>query len=264
MGIFGAGVPTLREIRSIGQRSVEELVDRYPITCRPVRDLLVDYLKERQPAIDYVTLRGRTYELARCFWLDLEQHHPGISSLRLPRDVASAWKQRLRTRSKKTTTRSGEKVEIEVERLSYLDTLASVRAFYLDLAEWALEDPGRWGPWVAPCPISQQDLSRRKSVRRRRANPGPVRPPARGPEQHLVPRAGHRPAAPAEPGRGPRLLGVGDHRGPPADRRPGRGTPGTQPPQPGPIPAARHRGTGAAAADRPVQDRRRTAPCRQP
>jgi Phage integrase family len=169
MGIFGAGVPTLREIRSIGQRSVEELVDRYPITCRPVRDLLVDYLKERQPAIDYVTLRGRTYELARCFWLDLEQHHPGISSLRLPRDVASAWRQRLRTRSKKTTTRSGEKVEIEVERLSYLDTLASVRAFYLDLAEWALEDPGRWGPWVAPCPISQQDLSRRKSIRRRKA-----------------------------------------------------------------------------------------------
>jgi integrase len=131
--------------------------------------LFVDYLKERQPGIDYVTLRGRTYELARCFWLDLEQHHPGIDSLRLPRDVANAWKQRLRTRSKKTTTRAGETVEIEVERLSYLDTLAGVRAFYLDLAEWALEDPGRWGPWVAPCPISQEDLTRRKFVRRRKA-----------------------------------------------------------------------------------------------
>jgi integrase len=169
MGIFGAGVPTLREIRSIGQRSVEELVDRYPIACRPIRDLLVDYLKERQPAIDYVTLRGHTYQLAKCFWLDLEQHHPGIDSLRLPRDVAGAWKQRLRTRSRATTTCTGEKIEVEVERLSYLDTVAGVRAFYLDLAEWALEDPGRWGPWVAPCPISQEDLARRKFVRRRKA-----------------------------------------------------------------------------------------------
>jgi hypothetical protein len=169
MGIFGAGVPTLREIRSTGQRSVEELVDRYPIACRPIRDLLVDYLKERQPAIDYTTLVNQCYQLARCFWLDLEQHHPGITSLRLPRDVANAWKQRLQTRSKTTTTRTGEKVEVEVERLSYLDTLASIRAFYLDLAEWALEDPSRWGPWVAPSPISQADLTRRKFVRRRKA-----------------------------------------------------------------------------------------------
>jgi len=129
----------------------------------------VEYLKERQPAIDYATLRGHTYQLARCFWLDLEQHHPGINSLRLPREVASAWKQRLQTRGKTTTTRTGEKVEAVVERLSYHDTLAGVRAFYLDMAEWALEDPGRWGPWVAACPISHEDLTRRKFVRRRKA-----------------------------------------------------------------------------------------------
>ena len=41
------------------------------------------------------------YHLVRCFWFDLEQHHPGIDSLRLPREVAGAWKRRLRT---KTTT----------------------------------------------------------------------------------------------------------------------------------------------------------------
>jgi integrase len=169
MGIFGPGIPTLREIRDTGQRTVEELVDRYPIACRPVRDLIVDYLKERQPAIDYVTLRNRAYQLARCFWADLEQHHPGITSLRLPRDVASAWKQRLRTRSTTTTTGAGEQTEATIERLSYLDILASVRAFYLDLAEWALEDPARWGPWVAPCPIRTEDLARRKFTRRRKA-----------------------------------------------------------------------------------------------
>jgi hypothetical protein len=34
--------------------------------------------------------------LGRLFWRDLELHHPGIDSLRLPPAVAEAWKQRLR------------------------------------------------------------------------------------------------------------------------------------------------------------------------
>ena len=169
MGVFGPGVPTLREILDTGQRTVEELVDRYPIAARPVRDLIVDYLKERQPAIDYVTLRNRSSQLARSFWADLEHHHPGIVSLRLPRDVAAAWKQRLQTKTTTASTATGEMMPVTVERLSYLDTLASVRAFYLDLAEWALDDPARWGPWVAPCPIRPEDLERRKFTRRRKA-----------------------------------------------------------------------------------------------
>lgn len=169
MGFFGPGVPTLREVRSLPQRSVEELVDRYPLASRVIRDLLVDYLKERQAAIDYTTLRYRTYILARCFWADLEAHHPGIDSLALSTEAAAAWKQRLG--NKKTTTRApgGESVEVAVERLSYLDVLAAVRAFYLDLSQWALEDPGRWGPWAAPCPIRPDELTRRKAVRRRKA-----------------------------------------------------------------------------------------------
>ena len=167
-GIFGDGIPTLREIRDTGQRGVGELVDRYPLSCRPVRDLIVDYLRERQPSIDYVTLKNRAYELARCFWADLEQHHPGIDSLRLSPEMSAAWKQRLRTRAK-TVTSGGKKTVVEVERLSYLDVLSSVRCFYLDLAEWALQDPARWGPWVAPSPVSADDLDRRKAVRRRKA-----------------------------------------------------------------------------------------------
>ena len=167
-GVLGADTPTLHQIRSLGQRSPAQLVDRYPIACRPIRDLLVAYLAERQPAIDYTTLVSLAYHLVRCFWFDLERHHPGIDSLRLPREVAGAWKRRLRT---KTTTmiRDDERVEVESERLGYLDTLATVRAFYLDLAEWGLDDPVRWGVWVAPCPINQEDLVRRKSVRRRKA-----------------------------------------------------------------------------------------------
>ncbi|MGH8997460.1 MAG: hypothetical protein ACRDYB_15775, partial [Acidimicrobiales bacterium] len=102
---------------------------------------------------------------ARCFWSDLEAHHPGIDSLRLDAEVASAWKQRLRTRP----PRSGGAPSDSVERLSHLEVLAAVRAFYLDLAEWALDDPARWAQWVAPCPISQQELARRKALRQRKA-----------------------------------------------------------------------------------------------
>ena len=167
-GVLDADTPTLWQIRSLGQRSTAQLVDRYPIACRPIRDLLVAYLSERQPAIDYTTLVGLAYHLVRCFWYDLEQHHDGIDSLRLPREVAGAWKRRLRTKAT-SVIHDDERVEVESERLGYLDTLATVRAFYLDLAEWGLDDPVRWGVWVAPCPISQEDLVRRKFLRRRKA-----------------------------------------------------------------------------------------------
>jgi hypothetical protein len=105
----------------------------------------------------------------RCFWVDLEAHHPGIDSLRLAPEVASAWKARLRTKKVVTHNASGHDLETTSERLGYLDVLSTVRAFYLDLAQWALEEPARWGPWVAPCPIRQQDMSRRKFLRQRKA-----------------------------------------------------------------------------------------------
>ena len=49
-------------LQAAGQRTVEELVDRYELRCRPVRDLLVDYLRERQPGRglhNLVQARGR-------------------------------------------------------------------------------------------------------------------------------------------------------------------------------------------------------------
>ncbi|WP_328936205.1 MULTISPECIES: site-specific integrase [unclassified Streptomyces] len=38
----------------------------------------------------------------------------------------------------------------------------NVRAFYLDIAEWALDEPERWGPWAAPSPISEGDCGTKK------------------------------------------------------------------------------------------------------
>ena len=40
--------------------------------------------------------------------------------------------------------------------------MSTVRAFYLDIAQWALEEPTRWGPWAAPCPIKDTALSIKK------------------------------------------------------------------------------------------------------
>ena len=170
LGTFGtAAPPILRGLRTSGQRTPEELIDRYQIACRPVRDLLVDYLRERQPALDYTSLDSLSYHLGMRFWADLEAHHPGIDSLRLPREVAEGWKHRLRTITKTTTSSTGEKTQVTVPRISYRECLTPVRSFYLDLAHWAVEDPSRWAIWVAPCPVGEEEVNRRKAQRHRKS-----------------------------------------------------------------------------------------------
>ena len=135
MGIFGDTAPaTLSAVRTLGQRTPEELIDRYQLICGPVRDVLVDYLRERQPALDYTSLESLAHYLGKRFWASIEHHHPGIDSMHLPTDVADAWKQRLRTKTAIVRTATGEKTEINVPRISYRQSLTPVRAFYLDLA----------------------------------------------------------------------------------------------------------------------------------
>jgi hypothetical protein len=170
LGALGDGAPaTLRELRTAGQRTPDELIDRYRLACRPIRDLLVDYLRERQPALDYTSLDALAYYLGYLFWADLERHHPGIDSLRLPTEVADGWKQRLRTVTKTIRLPGGQKAETAVPRVNYRECLTPVRAFYLDLAHWAVEDPARWAPWVAPCPVGSEEINRRKDKRRRKS-----------------------------------------------------------------------------------------------
>ena len=170
MGVFGPSAPhRLAELRPTGRRTPEELIDRYQLACRPVRDLLVEYLKERQPGLDYSSTRKLAAYLGNMFWKDLERHHPGIDSLRLPAEVAEAWKQRLRTVSKTVDTDAGERHTVTVERVSYRQCLTPVRALYLDLAQWAIEDPARWARWIAPCPIGGEEINQRKLARHRKA-----------------------------------------------------------------------------------------------
>ena len=170
MGVLGDQAPArLREFRTPGQLTPDELIDRYHLQCRPVRDLLVGYLRERQAALDYASLNNLSHFLGRCFWQDLERHHPGIASLHLPAEVAAAWKQRLRTRPQAVTASTGEKTVIYVPRVNYRQCLIPVRAFYLDLAQWAADDPARWAIWSVPCPVSGEEISQRKFQRQRKA-----------------------------------------------------------------------------------------------
>lgn len=170
MGVFGDQAPaTLQELRTTGQLTPDELIDRYGLACRPIRDLLVDYLRERQPALDYRSLVSLANYLGNLFWADLERHHPGIDSLHLPTEIAGAWKQRLRTVTRTTRTADGRTVETTVDRINYRECLTPVRAFYLDLAHWAVEDPARWARWVAPCPVGSEEINRKKAQRRRKS-----------------------------------------------------------------------------------------------
>lgn len=158
LGALKGYPPTYRQATVGGQLTVPELVDRYDLVNRDVRDLLVHYLLERSAALDYNTLVNQVHVLARLFWADLEQHHPGIDSLRLTPEMSHAWKQRLHTRTDGKPRRGAQMI------------CFSVRAFYLDLQQWALQDPARWGRWVATSPIGEADLrGYNKTANQRRA-----------------------------------------------------------------------------------------------
>jgi len=157
IGVFAAGT-TLHGSGRLGQRPVEELVDYHRVQCQPVRDVLVRYLSERAAALDHVSVRNLASSLAGLFWADIERRHPGTSTLRLPPEVAGAWKQRLRTYTAADgTTR---------ERKNYLVILSQVRSFYLDIQEWAMEDPS-WAEWAAPSPVRRSELAGMAKARRK-------------------------------------------------------------------------------------------------
>jgi hypothetical protein len=156
-GILPASAPSrLRVLRLKGRGTIEQIVDKYAIECRPVRDLLVEYLTERAPELDHTSLRSIARNLCRLFWRDLELHHPGIDSLRLAPEVAQAWKERL------AHIRDAEGQPVRA-RVNYRSELVFVRAFYLDLARWAADDPARWAPWAVPCPIKAAECATKKA-----------------------------------------------------------------------------------------------------
>lgn len=158
LGPLAGEAPTLRAAWSAKgnsrQHSTATLVDRYGIPASGVRNLLVDYLDEIRPGMDYGSLEGLAYRLARLFWWQVVQINPEQADLRLSPEVATAWRERLAM-----TTDGRPRREIH-------SILFAIRGFYRDLAEWSHDDPVRWGIWVAPCPVPR-DLSRAASKDKR-------------------------------------------------------------------------------------------------
>jgi hypothetical protein len=159
LGPFAAEPLTLRAAWSAGantrQHSVETLVDRYGIPPSGVRDLLVDYLRELKPSMDYATLEGWAYRLVRLFWWEVLQINPSQPDLRLDPAVVTEWRERL------TVTSDGR------PRREIHSTLFAVRGMYRDLAEWSHDEPARWGPWVAPAPVSRHESKSASKAKRR-------------------------------------------------------------------------------------------------
>ena len=171
LGIFPADAPaTIRAFGlAQGQLTVEELVDRYRLQCKPVRDLLVDYLKERQPALDYASLDSVSRSLAGLFWARIEVLSPGITTLQLPPDVARAWKEDLQTIKRSVTGPDGNKTVVTRPRINTKEELIRIRALYLDISQWAMEEPERWAQWAVPSPVSDAEVNWARERRRRKA-----------------------------------------------------------------------------------------------
>ena len=176
----------------------------------------MDYLQERQPGLDYNSLRALAYYLGNRFWKDLELHHPDLDSLHLPVEVAAAWRQRLLTQPKTVMTKDGQKSVVSVPRVSYGQCLTSVRSFYLDLSQWAIEDPARWAHWVVALP--------RQPGRNRQPQ---VRTAPQSPHGRPNPRTPPRPSRPGPNGR----PSPQDSRGTPACRPASRTRTTPSPPQ---------------------------------
>lgn len=126
--------------RRVGQRTVEEMVDYYDVTG-PCREPLIHYLRVRSASLDYTSVDGLARSLVGVFFADILKHHPDQASFALTPQQAAAWKTRLRVKADGTPRRDPHGIYF------------AVRAFYLDISQWALED-AFWAQWAAPSPIT--------------------------------------------------------------------------------------------------------------
>ena len=164
MGHFPPGSPdTLRLALVGGRRDVTQLVDRYPVRNREIRQLLIDYLTHRPvEGIDYGSVDGLSRDLVRNFWLVVESINPEQADLDLDEPTYQAWLAQVSV---------VDGPDGPQPRSSLFQLLMRVRAFYLDLQSWAPESPQRWARWVTRCPIPatathSYNRSRRRQMER--------------------------------------------------------------------------------------------------
>lgn len=151
---------TLDKATRKGQLTSIELIDHYKIEHPQIREVFRRYLDERRPSLDYGSWAGMAATLMGAFWYDIQVHEPDQVSLHVPHEMIEAWKLRLRT----TPTRLGT----PRSDAHYFSILITVRAFYRDLQEWALQDPS-WAQWNFPNPIRKSDTAGTAKADRKRA-----------------------------------------------------------------------------------------------
>ncbi|WP_234443890.1 site-specific integrase [Streptomyces sp. NRRL B-24484] len=176
IGHFPAGTaPTLRTFIYDGQRTVEELVDRYQLKNVGIRQLLVDYLTRRRADTDYNTLEGLARNIAGLFWDVIEELNPGQKDLALSPELYDQWRAEIQY------WRKDGRTDFTRRRKDPATVLLAVRALYMDLHSWAVAEPDRWAHWVVPCPILPRDLKgfgkRRREINRRMADRTRIRQP---------------------------------------------------------------------------------------
>ncbi|MFF4345260.1 tyrosine-type recombinase/integrase [Kitasatospora sp. NPDC001540] len=158
MGHLPPTVPaTMRAALMRGQKTIEELIDLYPIRNRAVRGLLIDYFNRRRADTDYGTWKNLVLHLAHHFWEKIERINPEQADLRIAPEVYAAWRQMIAVKDDGAPRAGADGLVI------------SVRSFYYDLHTWAAQEPEQWAVWVAPCPVPPSDL-RGLGARRRRIN----------------------------------------------------------------------------------------------
>jgi hypothetical protein len=139
--------------RRRGRLTPEQIVDHYEIR-EPQRSVLVEYLTHRSPALEYNSLRSLASHLVHHFWRDIQDHHPDLKDFVVTRQMMSAYRDR---------KFGGDQAAAPSTRS---DVLFAVRAFYLDVAQWALHD-AYWAPWVAATPVTRVDVQAATKERRK-------------------------------------------------------------------------------------------------
>ena len=83
-GFPGDAPAAMRVFSSRGQPTCGQLIDRYGISCGPVRDVLVDYLAERKLCSDFSSLQRLAYLLGKLFWAILKRTTPASAPSNFP------------------------------------------------------------------------------------------------------------------------------------------------------------------------------------
>lgn len=157
IGYFPQNAPsTLRGALNRGQRTVEELIDQYPIQNQSVRQLLIEYVTRRRADLDYSSLKNMASFLANLFWAEVEKINPDQVDLKLDQDTYLQWRETVRYWGKDRKPRKNQ------EKI-----LLTVRSFYIDIGIWAQDEPEIWAPWVATCPVPAVEYRGGAAARRR-------------------------------------------------------------------------------------------------